>query len=140
MQHGSQPSHKIYKPSGGSSSAGGQKHRHSSTTCTEHILSSSGITTEMDTTSDDEGTKEESFDRYEGIIGGKELAVLRCAEQLIYIRTLFVDPFPGVLKLNKWILDVWREGEKELAKVEQSTKSRALASTSHDRLNSLSNL
>ena len=44
----------------------------------------------------------------------------------MYIRTLFVDPFPGVLKLNAWALDVWREGEKELAKVDQSTKSTAL--------------
>ena len=46
----------------------------------------------------------------------------------MYIQTLFVDPFPGVLKLNAWVLDVWREGEKELAKVDQSTKSRALVS------------
>ena len=127
MQHGSQPSHKIYKPSGVSSSAGGQKHR--LTTGTEQITSSSGITTERDTTSEEESAKAGSIDRYEGIIGGKELAVLRYAEQLIYIRTLFVDPFPGILKLNAWVLNVWREGQKELARVNQSTKSRALVSS-----------
>ena len=126
IQHGSRPSHKMYKPSGRLSRAGEQKDR--LTTSAEQIPSSSGITTERDTTSEDEETKAGSFDRYEGIIGGKELAVLRCAEQLMYIRTLFVDPFPGVLKLNSWVMDVWQEGEKELAKVEQSTKSRALVS------------
>ena len=67
---------------------------------------------------------------HEGIIGSKLLAVLQCAKQLMYIRTLFVDPFPGVLKLNSWVMDVWQEGEKELAKVEQSTKSRPLVSGS----------
>ena len=138
MQHGSRPSHKIYKPSqaGGSSGAGGQKH----CLTTEQIPSSSGITTERDTTSEDESTKASDLDRHEGIIGGKELALLRYAEQSMYIRTLFVDPFPGVLKLNPWVLDVWRKGEKELAKVDQSTKSRALVSGSYNLSNGISNL
>jgi hypothetical protein len=103
--------------------AGGGKYRYAA----EHILSSSGISTERDTTSGDEGSAPRGYsERHEGIIGGKELAVLRYAEQLMYIRTLFVDPFPGVLKLNAWVLDVWREAEEELAEVEQSTKSKAL--------------
>jgi len=122
MKHGPRPSHKGLKPFGSSSSAGGRKHH----LTTEHIPSSSGVTTERDTTSDSEGSPEGYPDCHEGVIGSKENAVLRYAEQLMYIWTLFVDPFPNVLKLNAWVLDVWREGEKELAKVEQSPKSRGL--------------
>ena len=59
-------------------------------------------------------------------VSGKEQAVLKVAKELIYMRTLFVNPFPKVVILNTWVVEVWEEAEEILGDSKQSERSRAL--------------
>jgi len=59
-------------------------------------------------------------------IVGKKLALLKHAEELIYRRTLFTNPFPKVVTLNRWVVEVWDEAVEVLGYCEQSEKSRGL--------------
>ena len=98
-------------------SASGFKQRHSS----QHFPSSP-TPTERDTTdSEGEGDSHE----IQGV-SGKEHAVLKIAEELMYMRTLFVNPFLKVVTLNSWVVEVWEEAQEILGDVEQSGRSRAL--------------
>jgi hypothetical protein len=56
---------------------------------------------------------------------GKELALLKHAEELINARTLFRNPFPRVVVLNIWVVEVWEEAVEVLGYDEQSEESRA---------------
>ena len=64
----------------------------------------------------------------QGIVG-KELALLKNAEKLIYMLTLFVNPFPSLVILNTWSVNVWEEVGEVLGGAEQSRKARWLVST-----------
>ena len=59
-------------------------------------------------------------------VTGKEAAVLKIAEELIYLRTLFLNPFPKVVSLNTWVVDVWEEAHKVIGEAVQSERSRLL--------------
>ena len=121
---GSRPSHKAVKAAGGLSSKPGLKNRLATMSTPSSPASSA---TERDLTDDDDDASAGNIDFHEcHSIVGKELAVLRIAEQLIYKRTLFEDPFPSVIKLNTWIVEVWEEAQIVLGETKQSAESRTL--------------
>ena len=55
----------------------------------------------------------------------REQAVPKIVEELIYMCTLFRNPFPKVVTLNTWVVKVWGEAEEVLGDTPQSERSRA---------------
>jgi hypothetical protein len=87
----------------------------------KHFNSSSSVAGDLES----EGIPGSYGDSREGEkVFGMELAVLQCAERLIHHRTLFHNPFPNVMTLNKWVTEVWEEAEEELGEADQSAGSR----------------
>lgn len=103
-----------------SPSRSGSKPRHSP----KHFPSSPTIT-DRDVT-ESEGDSTDSNDDAAPGIAGKEGALLRMAEELIYMRTLFMNPFPRVVALNLWVVEVWGVAQEVLGNATQSEKSRGL--------------
>jgi hypothetical protein len=65
-------------------------------------------------------------------ITGREAAVLQHAEQLMYDRTLYENPFPEANTLNHWVVEVWQESEEVMGGPErQSSRARALVIVSY---------
>jgi hypothetical protein len=108
LKNGRRPPHKGLQPL-----SGNKKRRHA----VKHF-SSSSVAGDLDSEKIHGGSRES--DRGFGM----ELAVLQCAERLVHHRTLFDNPFPNVMTLNKWVTEVWEEAEEELGEADQSAGSR----------------
>ena len=78
-----------------------------------------------DTDTEDNSAGNTDANDAQGIVG-KKLALLKHVEELIYGLTLFMNPFPRVVTLNAWVVEVWEEAQKVLGDTEQSEKSRGL--------------
>ena len=94
----------------------------------KHFPSSPSLTERDVTDTEDGSTGYTDNPDVQGIVG-KELALLKNAEELIYMLTLFVNPFPSVVIFNTWLVEVWEEAEEVLGGAEQSGKARGLVST-----------
>jgi hypothetical protein len=112
LKHGPRPSQRALQPPGGFASSSGATQR--------HFPSSPGSLTERDVTDTDDNSAD-----VQGIVG-RELALLKHSEEVIYSLTLFRNPFPNVITLNTWVVEVWREAEEVLGDCEQSERSRGL--------------
>jgi len=105
-------------------SAGGSKPWNSP----KHFPSSPSLTERDITDTEDNSTGNTDITEVQGIFG-KEQALLKNAEELIYMLTLFVNPFPTVVTLNTWLVEVWEEAEVILGDAEQSARARVLVSS-----------
>jgi hypothetical protein len=117
LKHGPRPSPRSLKPPGSSPSSFGARHR--------YFPSSPSLTERDITDTDDNSVGNTDTHDVPGIVG-KELALLKHAEELIYMLTLFTNPFPRVVTLNTWVVEVWEEAQEVLGDSEQSERSRGL--------------
>jgi hypothetical protein len=113
IKHGPRPSPISMKPSESFPRTFGAKQR--------HFPSSPASLTERDATDTDDNSDTNEVPK----VMGKELALLKHAEELINARTLFRNPFPRVVVLNIWVVEVWEEAVEVLGYDEQSEESRA---------------
>jgi hypothetical protein len=112
LKHGPRPSPKTLQPPGSFVSSSG------ATPTRGHFPSSPGSRAERNLSDTDDDLADN-----QGVVG-KELALLRHAEVVIYKRTIFGNPFPRVVTLNKWLVEIWREAEGVLGSCEQTEAAR----------------
>ena len=112
LKHGPRPSPKTLQPPESFTGSSG------ATPTRRHFPSSPGSRTEGNLSDTDDDSADP-----QGVVG-KALALLRHAEVVIYERTIFRNPFPRVVTLNKWFVEIWREAEGVLGSCEQTEAAR----------------
>lgn len=68
-----------------------------------------------------------------GIVG-MEKAVLKIADEYIYMRTLVRNPFPKLVTLNTWVVEVWGKAQEVLGGCRAVRKVKGTGKDQHIRL------